>query len=123
MFKPLNDLVLIQPIREGNQTTGGLWKPDMAEGKPVEGMVIAVGTGRREFGRLIEMDVKAGDRVSFGKYAGSEIQIEGDTFLIMREEEILGVIDTTSPMESNSIDGGEAAQAVPVQECPAENDE
>ena len=91
---PLHDRVIIRRIEDNvNQTAGGLYIPDTAKEKPQEGEVIAAGLGKyKEDGTRQALDVKAGDRVLFGKYSGSEIKLDGDEFIIMREDEILGVI-------------------------------
>ena len=91
---PLHDRVIIKRIEDTvNQTAGGLFIPDTAKEKPQEGEVIAVGEGKyKEDGTRQTPDVKAGDRVLFGKYSGSEIKLDGDEFIIMREDEILGII-------------------------------
>ena len=91
---PLHDRVIVRRLDEtSNQTAGGLFIPDSAKEKPQEGEVIAAGDGKyKENGERQPLDVKAGDRVLFGKYSGSEIKIDGEEFLIMREDEILGII-------------------------------
>ena len=91
---PLHDRVIIKRIEDNvNQTAGGLFIPDTAQEKPQEGEVIAAGAGKyKEDGTRQALDVKAGDRVLFGKYSGSEIKLDGDEFIIMREDEILGII-------------------------------
>ena len=91
---PLHDRVIIKRIEDNvNQTAGGLFIPDTAKEKPQEGEVIAAGEGKyKEDGTHQALDVKAGDRVLFGKYSGSEIKLDGDEFIIMREDEILGII-------------------------------
>ena len=91
---PLHDRVIIKRIEDNvNQTAGGLFIPDTAMEKPQEGEVIAAGAGKyKEDGTRQALDVKAGDRVLFGKYSGSEIKLDGDEFIIMREDEILGII-------------------------------
>ncbi len=86
---PLHDRVIVKRIEDKETVKGGIIIPDSAKEKPQEGEVIAVGAGRREKGELIPLDVKPGDRVLFGKYGGTEIKIEGEEFLILREEEIL----------------------------------
>src|SRR5688572_11882907 len=93
-IKPLHDRVIIRRIEDNtNQTAGGLFIPDTAKEKPQEGEVIAVGEGKyKEDGTRQTLDVRTGDRVLFGKYSGSEIKLDGDEFIIMREDEILGVI-------------------------------
>jgi chaperonin GroES len=94
-IKPLHDRVIVRRIEDNvNQTAGGLFIPDTAKEKPQEGEVIAAGEGKyKEDGTRQTLDVKAGDRVLFGKYSGSEIKLDGEEFLIMREDEILGVIE------------------------------
>ena len=91
---PLHDRVIIRRIEDNvNQTAGGLFIPDTAKEKPQEGEVIAAGSGKyKEDGTRQALDVKAGDRVLFGKYSGSEIKLDGEEFIIMREDEILGII-------------------------------
>ncbi len=90
---PLHDRVIVKRIEEGEQLRGGIIIPDTAKEKPQEGEVIAVGEGKRkDDGARIPLDVKAGDRVLFGKYSGSEIKVDGEEYLMMREDEILGVI-------------------------------
>ncbi len=94
-IQPLHDRVIIRRIEDStNQTAGGLFIPDSAKEKPQEGEVIAAGAGKyKEDGSRQALDVKAGDRVLFGKYSGSEIKLDGEEFLIMREDEILGIIE------------------------------
>ena len=89
---PLGDRVLVRPEAAEEKTSFGLFIPDTAKEKPQKGTVIAVGTGRYENGTKIEMTVKAGDKVLYGKYAGSEVQIDGEDLMIMRESDIFGVI-------------------------------
>ncbi len=86
---PLHDRVIVKRIEDKETVKGGIIIPDSAKEKPQEGEVIAVGAGKREKGELIPLDVKPGDRVLFGKYSGTEIKLEGDELLILREEEIL----------------------------------
>jgi len=91
--RPLHDRVLVKRFVEEEKSKGGIIIPDTAKEKPIEGEVIAVGTGRvGDDGKIRSLDVKKGDRILFGKYAGTEIKIEGDDFLMMREEDILGII-------------------------------
>ena len=94
-IKPLHDRVIIRRIEDTtNQTAGGLYIPDSAKEKPQEGEVVAAGEGKyKEDGSRQTLDVKEGDRVLFGKYSGSEIKIDGEELLIMREDEILGIIE------------------------------
>jgi chaperonin GroES len=92
--RPLQDRVIVKRLEEEEKTKGGIIIPDTAKEKPQEGKVIAVGKGKMtEDGKLIPLDVKAGDRILFGKYSGTEVKIEGEEHLIMREEDILGVIE------------------------------
>jgi chaperonin GroES len=93
-FRPLHDRLLVQRIDGDEKTKGGIIIPDTAKEKPQEGKVIAVGKGKMtEEGKLIPLDVKVGDKILFGKYSGTEVKIEGEEHLIMREEDILGVIE------------------------------
>src|SRR5829696_5682110 len=93
-IRPLHDRVIVQRIDEGEQKVGGIIIPDTAKEKPQQGKVIAVGKGRIEKdGKITPLDVKSGDTVLFGKYAGQEIKVEGSEYLIIREEEVLGVIE------------------------------
>ena len=93
-IRPLHDRVIVQRIEEGEQKVGGIIIPDSAKEKPQQGKVIAVGKGKVEKdGKITPLDVKAGDTVLFGKYAGQEIKLEGSEYLIVREEEVLGVIE------------------------------
>jgi len=93
-IRPLHDRVIIQRLDEGEQQVGGIIIPDSAKEKPQQGKVIAAGKGKSsEDGTLIPLDVKAGDRILFGKYSGQEIKIEGEDYLIMREEDVLGIIE------------------------------
>ncbi len=93
-LKPLNDRVVVKRIEEEEKTAGGIIIPDTAKEKPIQGEVLAVGSGKlMEDGTRRPLDVKAGDRVLFGKYAGTDIKIEGDELLIMREDDILAVIE------------------------------
>ena len=92
--KPLGDRVLVQPIEEQDVKKGGIIIPDTAKEKPQEGKVVALGTGKRdEDGKLVPFTVKKGDRVLISKYGGTEIKIDGEDYLIMREDDILGVIE------------------------------
>jgi chaperonin GroES len=92
--RPLHDRVILQRLEEDEQRIGGIIIPDSAKEKPQHGKVIAVGKGKQEKdGKVTPLDVKAGDTVLFGKYAGQEIKVDGQEYLIMREEEILGVVE------------------------------
>jgi len=93
-IRPLHDRVIVQRTEEEQKSKGGIIIPDTAKEKPQEGKIIAVGKGKiADDGKLIPLDVKVGDKVLFNKYAGSDIKIEGDEYMIMREEDILGVIE------------------------------
>lgn len=93
-IRPLQDRVIVKRLEEEEKTKGGIIIPDTAKEKPQEGKVIAVGKGKvTEDGKVIPLDVKVGDRILFAKYAGTEVKIEGEEHLIMREEDILGVIE------------------------------
>ncbi len=93
-FKPLHDRVVVRRIEEDEKTAGGIIIPDAAKEKPSEGEIISVGAGARDDrGELIAPDVKAGDRVLFGKWSGTEIKINGEELLIMKESDIMGIID------------------------------
>jgi len=93
-IRPLQDRVIVKRVEEEEKTKGGIIIPDTAKEKPMEGKVIAVGKGKlMEDGKIHALDVKAGDRVLFGKYSGTEVKIEGEEHLIMREDDILGVIE------------------------------
>ena len=93
-FKPLHDRVLVRRTESDEKTKGGLIIPDSAKEKPAEGEVVAVGEGaRKDSGELIEMAVKAGDRILFGKWSGTEITLDGEELLIMKESDILGIIE------------------------------
>jgi chaperonin GroES len=93
-IRPLQDRVIVKRLAEEEKTKGGIFIPDTAKEKPMEGKVIAVGKGKTaDDGKLIKLDVKAGDRILFGKYAGTEVKIDGEEHLIMREDDILGVIE------------------------------
>ena len=93
-IRPLHDRIIVERIEEETVTAGGLIIPDSAKEKPQQGKVIAVGKGKvTEDGKLLGMDVKVGDRILFGKYAGTEIKVEGKEYLMMREDDVLGVVE------------------------------
>jgi chaperonin GroES len=93
--RPLHDRILVQRIEEGEQKVGGIIIPDSAKEKPQQGKVVAVGNGKvKDDGGRIALDVKAGDLILFGKYSGQEIKLDGEEYLIMREDEVLAVIDS-----------------------------
>ena len=92
-FRPLHDRVVVRRIEEDERTRGGIIIPDTAKEKPMQGQVVAVGPGGRdENGKLISMDLKAGDKVLFGKWSGTEVKLDGEELLIMKESDIMGVI-------------------------------
>ena len=93
-FRPLGDRVLVKRVEEESKTKGGIIIPDTAKEKPQEGEVVATGPGARDDkGKRIRIDVKAGDRILFGKWSGSEVKIDGDDLLIMKESDIMGIVD------------------------------
>ena len=93
-FRPLHDRVLVRRVEAEEKSAGGIIIPDTAKEKPQEGQVIAVGAGTRdETGKLVPLDVQAGDRILFGKWSGTEVRLEGEDLLIMKESDILGIID------------------------------
>ena len=93
-IRPLQDRIIVKRIQEEEKTAGGIIIPDTAKEKPQEGKVVAVGKGKvGDDGKVIALDIKKGDRILFGKYAGSEIKIDGTEYLIMREEDVLGVVE------------------------------
>ena len=95
--RPLHDRILVSRIEEGEQKVGGIIIPDSAKEKPMQGKVVAVGNGKvKDDGTRIALDVKAGDHILFGKYSGQEIKLDGEEYLIMREDEVLAVIDSAS---------------------------
>lgn len=94
-IRPLQDRIIVKRVQEEEKTKGGIIIPDSAKEKPLEGIVIAAGNGKvLEDGKVRPLDVKAGDRVLFGKYSGSEVKLDGEEHLILREEDILGVIES-----------------------------
>ena len=93
-FRPLHDRVVVKRLESDTKTKGGIIIPDTAKEKPQEGEIIAVGPGARdEAGKVVALDVKAGDRILFGKWSGTEVKIEGQDFLIMKESDIMGIIE------------------------------
>src|SRR5712675_3530434 len=96
-IRPLYDRIVVKRVEEQETIRGGIIIPDSAKEKPQEGEVIAVGNGKRlEDGKLVALDVKAGDRILFGKYSGSDIKLEGTEYIIMREDDVLGVLDSAA---------------------------
>src|SRR5919204_4702313 len=93
-IRPLHDRIVVKRIEDKETMQGGLYIPDSAKEKPQEGEVVAVGKGKRlEDGKLVPLDVQVGDRILFGKYSGSDIKLDGEEYLIMREDEVLGILD------------------------------
>jgi chaperonin GroES len=96
-IRPLNDRIIVRRMEEQEQMRGGLYIPDTAKEKPQEGEVLAVGNGKLlDNGQRIAIDLKAGDRILFGKYAGTEIKLDGEEYLILREDDVLGVVETAA---------------------------
>ena len=92
-IKPLHDRLVVKRIKEEERSKGGIIIPDTAKEKPQQGKVVAVGSGKRDNGKVIPMDVKSGDTILFGKYSGTDINIDGEEHLILREEDVLGVVE------------------------------
>jgi chaperonin GroES len=93
-IRPLHDRIVVKRLEQQEAMQGGLYIPDSAKEKPQEGQVVAVGNGKKtEEGKVIPLDVKAGDRILFGKYSGSDIKLDGEEYLIMREDEVLAVLE------------------------------
>ena len=93
-FRPLHDRVLVKRVEQDEKTAGGIIIPDTAQEKPMEGKIVAVGSGTRaEDGKVTPLDVKKGDRILFGKWSGTEVKIDGDDLLIMKESDILGIVE------------------------------
>ncbi len=100
-FRPLHDRVVVRRVDEDEKTPGGIVIPDTAKEKPMQGEVIAVGPGARdESGKVVPLDVQAGDRVLFGKWSGTEVKIDGEELLIMKESDIMGVIEGKSSVRA-----------------------
>ncbi len=96
-FRPLHDRVVVRRLTAEEKTSGGIIIPDTAKEKPMEGEIVAAGPGaRNEQGQLVALDVKAGDRVLFGKWSGTEVKIDGEELLIMKESDIMGIIETSA---------------------------
>ena len=96
-FRPLHDRVLVRRLEQAEKTAGGIIIPDTAKEKPMEGEIVAVGPGARgEDGKLVPLDVKKGDKILFGKWSGTEIKLDGEELIIMKESDVMGVIDTVA---------------------------
>lgn len=99
-FRPLHDRVVVKRIDAEEKTKGGIIIPDTAKEKPQEGEIVAVGAGARdEQGKLVPLEVKVGDRVLFGKWSGTEVKIDGEDLLIMKESDIMGIVETTASLK------------------------
>ena len=97
-FRPLHDRVVVRRLEAEEKTAGGIIIPDTAKEKPMEGEIVAVGPGARdETGKLVPLDVKAGDRILFGKWSGTEVKLDGEELIIMKESDIMGVIERDAP--------------------------
>ena len=102
-IRPLYDRIVVKRIEQQEQLQGGLHIPDSAKEKPQEGEVVAVGKGKRlEDGKVVPLDIQVGDRILFGKYSGSDIKLDGDEFLIMREDEVLGVLEAAPQLATKA---------------------
>ena len=99
-FRPLHDRVLVRRLEDDDKTVGGIIIPDTAKEKPMEGEIVAVGPGGRdESGKLVELDVKTGDRILFGKWSGTEVKIDGEELVIMKESDVLGIVEATAKVK------------------------
>ncbi len=99
-FRPLHDRVVIRRVEHEGKTTGGIFIPDTAQEKPMEGEIVAVGPGARDDnGKVVPLDVKAGDRILFGKWSGTEIKLDGVEYLIMKESDIMGILEGSAAMK------------------------
>ena len=111
-FRPLHDRVVVRRVESESKTAGGIIIPDTAKEKPQEGEIIAVGSGARdEAGKLVPLDVKAGDRILFGKWSGTEVKLNGEDLLIMKESDIMGIIGRISALPSLKSSGSIQAPA------------
>ena len=96
-FRPLHDRVVVRRVKSEEKTAGGIIIPDTAQEKPQEGEIVAAGPGARdESGKLVPLDVKAGDRILFGKWSGTEVKIDGEDLIIMKESDVLGIVDSSA---------------------------
>ena len=92
-IKPLHDRLIVKRVKEEEKSKGGIIIPDTAKEKPQQGKVVAVGAGKRDNGKVLPLDVKAGDTILFGKYSGSDVVLDGEDHLILREEDVLGIVE------------------------------
>jgi len=105
-FRPLHDRVVVRRLNAEEKTRGGIIIPDTAQEKPMEGEIIAVGAGaRNEAGQIVALDVKAGDRILFGKWSGTEVKLDGEELLIMKESDIMGVVEGTPAPKASAAKG------------------
>ncbi len=99
-FRPLHDRILVSRVEEETKTTGGIIIPDTAQEKPMEGLVVETGPGaRNDSGKLVPLDVKPGDRILFGKWSGNEVKIDGKEFVIMKESDVMGIIQSSKAVK------------------------
>ena len=114
-FRPLHDRVLVRRVESEEKTAGGIIIPDTAKEKPQEGVIVAAGSGARdETGKLVPLDVKAGDRVLFGKWSGTEVKVNGEELLIMKESDVLGIIEVTAKAAAKPV-AVKAVKAAPAK--------
>ena len=107
-FRPLHDRVVVRRLEAEEKTAGGIIIPDTAKEKPMEGEIVAAGPGARdETGKLVPLDVKAGDRILFGKWSGTEVKLDGEELLIMKESDIMGIIEASPPQSERPPDAPE----------------
>lgn len=112
-FRPLHDRVVVRRIEADEKTAGGIIIPDTAKEKPQQGEVLAVGPGKRdETGKLVPLDIKTGDRILFGKWSGTEVKVDGEDLLIMKEDDIMGVVEGASPATSAGRTGSSQHRAI-----------
>jgi chaperonin GroES len=112
-FRPLHDRVVVRRIEAEEKSAGGIIIPDTAKEKPQQGEVLAVGPGKRdETGKLVPLDIKTGDRILFGKWSGTEVKVDGDDLLIMKEDDIMGVVEGASPVKSAGRTGPSQHRAI-----------
>ena len=98
-FRPLHDRVVVRRVKAEEKTAGGIFIPDTAQEKPMEGEVVAVGPGaRNEAGQLVPTELKPGDRILFGKWSGTDIKLDGDELIVMKESDVMGVLETRQPL-------------------------
>ena len=112
-FRPLHDRVVVRRVDAEEKTAGGIIIPDTAKEKPQQGEVLAVGPGKRdETGRLVPLDVKTGDQILFGKWSGTEVKVDGEDLLIMKEDDIMGVVEGSAKFKTSGSSAGRKAGAI-----------